>query len=284
MKRDGLKQGIRILPNLLTTANMFCGFFAIIQVLNENFILASWVLFLGGIFDFLDGRVARLTRTESEFGLEYDSLSDLTSFCLAPALLMYHWTLHEFGHLGWAVAFLFFACGALRLARFNVQAATVEKKHFQGLPTPPAAACPVSYVILHHHLFGEGVTKSYLILFLMTIVALLMVSNISYRSLKVIDMRSKANFFFLVIVIGTVVVIAAAPQVMLFVVAIAYASSGVLIELSRSGRRIRSFNDFLMRFFHAHSDELTLEERPNRKKSPLKMVSVAKSDQEGSQS
>src|SRR5215510_7754264 len=129
-RRSGIKKGIYILPSLFTTASLFCGFYSIIHSINGDFLIAAWAIMFAGVFDAMDGRVARLTKSETEFGLEYDSLVDAASFCLAPAILAYTWSLHVLGRFGWAAAFLFFACGTLRLARFNVQVAGVEKRYF----------------------------------------------------------------------------------------------------------------------------------------------------------
>ena len=238
-KRHGIKRGIYILPNLMTTGNLFCGFFAIARTINGDFWTAAWAILLAGIFDFLDGRVARITRTESGFGLEYDSLVDLASFGLAPAILMYKWTLLDFHRIGWTAAFVFFACGALRLARFNVQVANVEKKTFQGLPIPAAAYCLASFVILYHHLFGDETPEGSLLVVGMFIVAFLMVSNIPYRSFKQIDFKKRASFFILVFLVVVLFVIASEPQVMLFVVSLIYVTSGVLEMLIRSPKRLK---------------------------------------------
>jgi len=275
MKREGIKKGIYILPNLFTTANLFCGFFAIIRAINDDFLTAAWMILLAGIFDFLDGRVARLTKTESEFGLEYDSLVDLASFGLAPAILMYTWTLFNFQPFGWAAAFLFFACGALRLARFNVQAADVEKKSFQGLPIPVAAYCLASYVILYHHLFGPGTTESFVLLLLTFFLAVLMVSNVSYRSFKVFDLHKRANFFFLVLLVGAVFVIASSPPVMIFAISMGYVVMGVIEELLKSPKRIRNFADFMKHFFHADPKNIVIDETKKKDdKAPLKVVGI----------
>jgi len=280
MKREGIKKGIYILPNLFTTANLFCGFFAIVRAIHGDFLTAAWMILLGGLFDFLDGRVARLTKTQSEFGLEYDSLVDLTSFGLAPAILMYTWALSPFKQFGWAAAFLFFACGALRLARFNVQAGDVEKKSFQGLPIPAAAYCLASYVILHHHLFGPGTSESYVLLFLTFFLALLMVSNVPYRSFKTIDLHRKANFFFLVLLVGGLFVIASSPPVMLFIVSLGYVVMGVIEGIIRSPKQIRSFADFMTHYFQAHpkdlAEELVRKEEQEKEEPPLSIVELKK--------
>lgn len=278
MEREGIRRGIYILPNLFTTANLFCGFFSMTCTLSGEYLVAAWVLFLAGVFDFLDGRVARLTKTNSEFGLEYDSLSDITSFGIAPALLLYKWNLFHFGRLGWAIAFIFFACGALRLARFNVQSSNVEKKHFQGLPIPAAAACPVGYVILHHHIFGPEPSTSYFLPLLTLVTGLLMVSKVPYHSFKVLDKGKRAQFFTLVIVIGVIAVIASAPQIMLFVFAMGYASIGVIRSILNSPKHIASFADLLSHYFHFNASDLdeTDDEDESPKRTSLKVVGFKK--------
>jgi len=220
------------LPNLLTTGNLFFGFFAMIRAINGDFTTAIWALMLSGLFDFLDGRVARLTRGGSRFGMEYDSLVDLCSFGLAPALMMYLWVLHSYKKFGWMAAFLYFACTALRLARFNVQAADVEKKSFQGLPSPAAAGCMVTFILMYQHLFGLAARPSVTLVIAMTIsLALLMVSNVRYKGFKSLEAKRKTHFFFLVLALGFLIVIAAVPEVMLFVVGVCYVSFGVVAEI-----------------------------------------------------
>src|SRR5262249_41980609 len=191
------RKGIYLLPNMITTASLFCGFVSIIHSIKGDHLMAAWMIMLAGVFDALDGRVARLTRTHSDFGIEYDSLSDLTSFGLAPAILAYTWTLYHFKQIGWAASFLFFVCGALRLARFNVQISDVERKHFQGLPIPTAAYVLASYVIFHHRWKGDVDVSSVLLLGLTIGLAFLMVSTVPYRSFKKIDFKRKESFFVL---------------------------------------------------------------------------------------
>ncbi len=240
-RRRGIKRGIYVLPNLCTTANLFCGFYSVVAALQMQFVEASVAILAAGIFDFLDGRVARLTHAESEFGIEYDSLVDLASFGLAPGILIYYWSLSGFHRVGWLVAFLFFACGALRLARFNVQIDTVEKNFFQGLPIPSAAYLIATMVIFHDFLF-EGLVpqRSLLVLIMVALLALLMVSTIRYRSFKMVDFQSRRPFFVLVIVVGAIFVIALQPQVMMFAFVLLYVLSGLVEELVtlRRGRAL----------------------------------------------
>lgn len=276
MKRHDIKKGIFLLPNLITTANMFCGFFAIIRIVNGDYVTAAWVLILAGIFDLLDGRVARMTKTQSGFGLEYDSLVDLTSFALAPALLVYKWALSDFHKLGWVASFLYFACGALRLARFNVQSTNVEKKHFQGLPSPGAASVIITSVIFFNAI-GMGATPPGLFLLVMTAAAgLLMVSNIPYRGLKVLAANRRANFFMMVIVMGLIAGIAAEPPSVLFGISMLYVSFGVLKAIGMAFSRVHSFGDFMAHFFQAHPDELVMQDSKKKRDSMLRVVGLRK--------
>lgn len=235
-RMNGVKRGVAFLPNILTTANLFCGFFSIIQSINGNFTFAVWLVVLAGLFDFLDGRVARMTGTQSDFGVEYDSLADLTTFCMGPAVLIYNWGLDSFGNFGVAACFMYFACGALRLARFNVQAGDVEKVDFQGLPTPSAAGTMVSYVLFHDYFFGspQPDSRNYFLIALTVLLALLMVSNIRYRSMK--KVKNRASFFQLVLAVTIFFVIAARPEITLFLVGVIYVSIGIF-NRAREGSR-----------------------------------------------
>lgn len=257
IKRHGMRRGIAILPNLLTTANLFCGFFAITksiqgyrQDMQGEFVFAAWMIILAGFLDGLDGRVARLTKTQSDFGVEYDSLADLTTFCMAPAVLMYTWALVSYGKFGIAACFLFFACGALRLARFNIQASGVEKMNFQGLPTPSAggfaAASLIFYEHIHEHLFSLSEPPSLLILIMVVGLGLLMVSNVKYRSFKKIK---RASFFFMVCALGIIFIVAAQPEIMFFVIGVIYVTSGIVEWIWRSPEKIRNLKDLIQRFF-----------------------------------
>lgn len=249
MKREGLKKGIYILPNLFTTANLFCGFFSIIRAINGDFMTAAWAILFAGVFDFVDGLVARMTKSQSEFGLEYDSIVDVASFGMAPAVLIYTWTLFHFHRFGWAAAFVFCACGALRLSRFNVQSSDVEHKTFQGLPIPGGAYLLASFVILHETYFPHAPIMSIWVLVGTVCAGLLMVSNIPYRSLKSINLRQRANFFALVVLVGVVFLIASAPHVTIFVFTLIYALLGIVEAVIHSPRRISQF------FYHDHNEE-----------------------------
>ncbi|MCE9625365.1 MAG: CDP-diacylglycerol--serine O-phosphatidyltransferase [Deltaproteobacteria bacterium] len=239
VKRVGIRKGIYILPNMITTASLFCGFVSIVHSIKGDHLTAAWMILLAGVFDGLDGRIARLTHTHSDFGIEYDSLCDLASFGLAPAILAYTWTLDHFHQLGWAAAFLFFACGAMRLARFNVQVSDVEKKHFQGLPIPIAAYVISSYVIFHYRWKGDVDVSSVLLLGLTLGLALLMVSNVKYRSFKKIDFKRKESFFALVFVACVLFVVVSAPNEMIFFTALAYVASGLVEEVFQLSKKAR---------------------------------------------
>ncbi|MDR2872308.1 MAG: CDP-diacylglycerol--serine O-phosphatidyltransferase [Xanthomonadaceae bacterium] len=186
-------RSIYLLPNLFTTGGLFAGFYAVIAAANGQFTQAAIAVFVAGIMDGIDGRVARLTGTSSEFGVQYDSLADLVSFGMAPALVMYHWSLSHLkydggilGRLGWAVAFLYAACAALRLARFNVQTGSVDKRWFIGLASPAAAGLMMAFVwaFADDTLGWDGIQLRYVSLFVTLIAALLMVSRIRYWSFK----------------------------------------------------------------------------------------------------
>jgi len=227
--RERVGVHIYILPNLLTTMNMFSGFFSIIYAIRGEFIIAAYAIVAAAIFDMLDGRVARLTKTESPFGAQYDSLSDVISFGMAPALLLYFWALQPFGRLGWLASFSMLACAALRLARFNVQASE-EKNYFQGLPTPMAAGIVSSAVLCFHDLDVDAY-KSPLLLVVAFLIAITMVSQFRYRSFKDIDFRKKQPFTYLVIGVLIFILIALRPEVMLFVLFLSYATLGAIFGI-----------------------------------------------------
>ncbi len=222
------KRGIYLLPNLLTTANLFCGFYSIVATINHDFKTAAFAILFACLFDTLDGKVARLTGTSSRFGVEYDSLADLVAFGVAPALLVYLWALQPFGRLGWGAAFLFVACGALRLARFNTQAHLTPKKHFVGLPIPGAALMVATTVMFFYRMGGSGPTKHFLLLATTYVLGFLMVSSIPYNSFKEFDgfQRTRFRTLFLIILLFSVVV--AQPSIMLFTLGLVYVSSGPL--------------------------------------------------------
>lgn len=232
-KRVGMH--IYVLPNLITTLNMFFGFFALIYAIRGEYTWSAYAIVGAAVFDLLDGRVARMTRSESKFGAEYDSLCDLVSFGVAPGILLYLWALQPFGRLGWLVSFLFTACGALRLARFNVQSTVIEKAYFQGLPIPMAAGIVASSVLAWTDLEWDP-QKSYLLLSMTVLLAFVMVSTFRYRSFKDLDLRERLPFLYLVIGVIVFAVIAIRPEVMLFVLFMTYAALGAVFGVLGWGR------------------------------------------------
>ena len=250
---------IYILPNLMTTGNLFCGFFAIIQAIHGNFLNAAYAIVTAAIFDQLDGRLARLTRSTSKFGAEYDSLCDLVSFGAAPGVMLYLWALQPFNRLGWVACFLFVACGALRLARFNVQAHVVEKNYFQGLPIPMAAGIVASSILAFSELQLESMGNKGLLA--MTIMlALVMVSNFRYRSFKDLDLKERLPFRYLILGVGVLVVVALWPEVMLFVLFLTYAVLGAVFGVFRLGKNVRKLKPSVYAPAHVNDPDLIFEE------------------------
>jgi CDP-diacylglycerol---serine O-phosphatidyltransferase len=231
MRRIPLSRGIALLPSLFTTGNLFCGFYSIIRSISGDYFHAAIAIGVASLFDMLDGRIARITKSESDFGTEYDSLVDLSSFGLAPAILLYTWHLNQFNRIGWLAAFLFFACGALRLARFNVQVASIEKKRFQGLPIPAGALLLGSIPLLYESGYGPEGLQSFLSLGFAVLLGLLMVSKVRYRSFKDLDSQSRHSFFLLVGAVGLIILLALKPEFMPFIVFSIYAISGPIEEL-----------------------------------------------------
>jgi CDP-diacylglycerol--serine O-phosphatidyltransferase len=219
------KKGIHILPSLFTTGNVFCGFYAFVAVLNEHFYFAAWAIAIGMIFDGLDGRIARLTKTTSAFGEQYDSLADIITFGMAPAFLVYSWVLKPFGRLGWMAAFLFLLCAALRLARFNVTKPEIRSQHFIGLPSPAAAVVVASIVIAFEDLFATRMNP-FIMVMVVYALAFLMVSNIKYPAFKQFDFKKRVVFSRFLFVILFIYVLATIPRVALFILGISYAVIG----------------------------------------------------------
>lgn len=225
-----IRKGIYILPNLLTTGALFAGFSSIIMASKGNFEVASILIFIAMVLDGLDGRVARMTNTTSEFGIQYDSLSDMVSFGLAPALVVYEWSLHTMGKLGWLIAFIYAAAAALRLARFNAHASQ-EKSLFQGLPSPSAAAILASFIWVVTDYGMTGADFRAVILLLTLITAILMVSNVPFRSFKDFDLRSHVPFVVLLGIVTVLVVIVYDPARVLFAGFFVYLVSGPVTAL-----------------------------------------------------
>jgi len=225
-RKDQMKKGIYILPNLFTTASLFAGIYAIIASIQGNFIHASIAIPISLILDGLDGRIARMTHTTSKFGVEYDSLSDLVAFGVAPAILAYSWSLSAFGKWGWLAAAMFVTCGALRLARFNVQVGVIDSRYFNGLAIPAAAIVVSSTVLLYDYLGGEGTFPHLSILVGMMTLALLMVSSIKFYSFKDLHFLTREPFMTVVLAVILLIIVLAEPQVMVFTFAVSYAVSG----------------------------------------------------------
>jgi len=225
------RKGIFLIPNLFTSASLFGGFYAIIASINGRYEAAAIAIIISCILDGLDGRVARFTNTTSYFGAEFDSLSDLVAFGVAPGILAYQWTLVHFGRLGWLAAFMYVICGALRLARFNVQKSVVSPNYFKGLPIP-AAACFIAALVLFSNAMSRIPEKNpILIITTVYILSFFMVSTIKYLAFKEIDIRNRKPFNVLVSVILIMVFIAYKPTVMLFFIMFAYILSGPFMIL-----------------------------------------------------
>jgi CDP-diacylglycerol--serine O-phosphatidyltransferase len=222
-----LRRGVYLLPNLFTTGGLFCGFYSIIATLKGEYLLAAIAVLIALVFDALDGRIARMTKTSSHFGVEYDSLSDLVAFGVAPGVLAYRWALEPWGVWGWLAASLYVVCGALRLARFNVQVEVIDKKSFVGLPIPAAAAVVATTILMYYYLGGAGATNKHItLLLLIYVLAGLMVSTIQYYSFKELNLRNRQPFWILILGIIGIQLTIAEPQIMLFSFFFLYALSG----------------------------------------------------------
>jgi CDP-diacylglycerol--serine O-phosphatidyltransferase len=224
-------KGIYLLPNLFTTAGLFSGFYAVISSMNGHFELASIAIFIAMICDGLDGRVARLTNTQSDFGAEYDSLADMVSFGMAPAILAYNWALQDLGKVGWLAAFIYCACAALRLARFNTQVGVADKRYFQGLASPAAAALIAGSIWSGSKYELDPTDINYLAALITALTGLLMVSNFRYHSFKEVDWRGKVNFVVMLLLVGVFVIISVEPAIILCLGFYIYALSGPVITI-----------------------------------------------------
>jgi|TARA_B110000263_G_scaffold23350_1_gene18096 CDP-diacylglycerol--serine O-phosphatidyltransferase len=234
-------RGIYLLPSVLTTFGMFAGFYSIIASINGDFTTAAISIMIAMLWDTLDGRVARLTNTQSEFGAEYDSLADLVSFGLAPALLVYEWTLSDLGRFGWLAAFIYLACAALRLARFNTQVGSADKRYFQGFPSPAAAGVIATMIWLKiwtYAFFDSDVISIgyYLGAGITIVCGLLMVSNVRYYSFKELDAK-KASFRFLLGIVLSLIVLLYKPNIVLFTGFFLYMLSGPFITVVGLNKR-----------------------------------------------
>ena len=224
------RRGIYLLPNLFTTAALFSGFYATVQAMNQRFEHAAVAIFIAMVLDGLDGRVARLTRTQSAFGAEYDSLSDMVCFGAAPALIMYEWALKDLGRFGWISAFVFCVGAALRLARFNTNIGIVDKRFFQGLPSPAAAALCAGLVWV---IDDFGIQRADVIRAIAAAVTLFagitMVSNVPFYSFKDINLRKSVPFWAVLLIALGIVVISSKPSMILFLLFVAYSLSGYVV-------------------------------------------------------
>ena len=249
---ERFRRGIYILPNLFTTTNMFLGFYAIVSTINGKFETAAIAIIGAGVFDMLDGKIARATNTTSKFGIEYDSLADLLSFGMAPALLIYTWSLMHLGRIGWLAAFLYVVCGALRLARFNTQTGKVSSDRFVGLPIPGGAGMAATTVWFSYRVGIEETVNPFVILVMLYSLSFLMVSTVKYHSFKKPELFNKINFNVFVMMILIMVLIVSEPAITLFIVGVVYTSSGPLNSLRRvvmarhlknsAGEKKKSFN------------------------------------------
>jgi len=234
-----IKKGIYVLPSFLTSLSMLAGFYSIVATLNGDFVNAAWAILVSGIFDGLDGRVARITHSTTRFGVEYDSLSDLAAFGIAPGVLMYWWALKPLGRLGWLAGFLYVACGAIRLARFNVQINTVESKYFQGLPIPAAAGLVATVIIFLTNFEIEPQSVQIPLLLISYLLAALMVSTVKYNSFKDLQLARRKPFNALIIVVLLIVFVVSEPRIMLFSLCFAYVLSGpttLVVHLLRKSK------------------------------------------------
>ena len=226
MKKKNKHSGIYLLPNLLTTASLFSAFYSIVASLKGQYDVAVIAIFVGMVWDALDGRIARMTNTQTDFGAEYDSLSDMVTFGVAPSVLLYSWALEGLGKFGWLAAFIYTAAVALRLARFNTQLETADKNYFQGLASPAAAAVLASFVWICHTGGGANLFTAWIAVSFLLLAAALQVSNIRYYSFKKLDFKGKIPFIHVLLIVLLFVTIAAAPSVTLFVASVGYALSG----------------------------------------------------------
>ena len=221
------RRGVYLLPNILTLGALFAGFYAVIAGMSGNFNEAGWAILIAGVLDGLDGRIARLTRSQSAFGAEFDSLSDMVSFGMAPALIMFSWAFEPLGRLGWAASFFYMACAALRLARFNVQLGTVDKRFFMGLQSPVAAGL-ITFIPWVGYKYEVEVTAlvAYPAAAVMVLTGLLMISNYRYFSFKVLNVKGTVPYIVLLLTLALLVVVAQNPQELLLAMCVIYAASG----------------------------------------------------------
>jgi len=234
------RRGIYLLPNLFTTAALFAGFYAIVQAMNLTFDLAAIAIFYAMVLDALDGRVARLTRTQSAFGAEYDSLSDMVSFGAAPALVMYEWVLRDMGKLGWIAAFVYCVCTALRLARFNTMLDVADKRWFTGIPSPAAAALVAGFVFIVDDYNIDPLTIKWWAFGVTVFAGLTMVSNLKYWSFKSINLKKSVPFVAILLIAVAIALLSYQPAIVLFAGFVLYALSGYVVSGWQLLRRQRT--------------------------------------------
>ncbi|MCP2008902.1 CDP-diacylglycerol--serine O-phosphatidyltransferase [Duganella sp. HSC-15S17] len=226
-------RGIYLLPNAFTTAALFCGFYAIVMAMNQKFEHSAWAIFIAMVLDGLDGRVARLTNTQSEFGAQYDSLSDMVSFGAAPALVIYEWSLRGLGKLGWIAAFVYCAGAALRLARFNTNIEVVDKRFFQGLPSPSAAALVAGFILLMVDQEVSGLELRWVSWSIAVFAGLTMVTNVPFYSFKDVNFRKSVPFIAVFLIALGFALVSIDPPKVLFPIFIAYGLSGYVVSAWR---------------------------------------------------
>ncbi|MDL2357560.1 MAG: CDP-diacylglycerol--serine O-phosphatidyltransferase [Pseudomonadota bacterium] len=227
------RRGIYLLPNAFTTAALFCGFYAIVMAMNQRFEHATWAIFIAMILDGLDGRVARLTNTQSEFGAQYDSLSDMVSFGAAPALVIYEWSLRGLGKLGWIAAFVYCAGAALRLARFNTNIEVVDKRFFQGLPSPAAAALVAGFILMMSDLDIGGMQVPWISWGIALFAGLTMVTNVPFYSFKDVNFRKSVPFIAVFVIALLFALVSIDPPKVLWPIFVLYGLSGYAVYFWR---------------------------------------------------
>jgi CDP-diacylglycerol---serine O-phosphatidyltransferase len=237
-----MRKGIYVLPNTLTLCGMFMGFYSILASLKGLYVDASWAIIIAMVFDGLDGWVARLTHSTTRFGIELDSLSDLVAFGVAPAVMLFKWNLASYGRIGWSAAFLFMACGALRLARYNVQMGSAESKSFTGMPIPGAATIVATMVIFYYEIWETVPSKNIYVLLLTFILAVLMVSTLRFHGAKEIDFSKRKPFWILVAIVVAFAIIVMHPPIALFIFAMIYLFEGLIENIFLFYRRRKQRN------------------------------------------
>ena len=258
------RRGVYLLPSMFTLGNMFCGYACIVYAMRGEFAIAAPFIGFAMVLDMLDGRIARMTGSTSDFGIELDSLADVVSFGMAPAILSFAWGLQPLGRLGWAVGFLFVAAAALRLARFNVQVGSVDKRYFVGMPSPAAAAVPAATVFAYPYGFTTN-TEALPVIAMVIVPALLMVSTVRFRSFKQFDLQSRRNYSVLLLVAVGIALIAAQPEYLLVVLAYGYLGFA-LFEFAWSRLRRRHGSQ------EEHHDDAAAEGKPDTDTKDTKVI------------